>query len=114
VSVGDRGEPQASCWNGTEMARTVRTTLAHIWQRWHQLGRWARPVQGDTSLVGKSPQVARQLHLCRRLRPEELQLDVVGVAKGDQVILDPGMWDAQRSQPLLPLFKLLAPCHFEL
>jgi hypothetical protein len=31
--------------------------------RWHQLGRWARPVQGDTSsIVGKPPKVARQQH----------------------------------------------------
>jgi hypothetical protein len=25
------------------------------WQRWRQLGRWARPVQGNASLVGKPP-----------------------------------------------------------
>src|SRR6266545_4901614 len=38
--------------NGTEMARPVRTTASRTWSRWHQLGRWVRPVQVDTSLVG--------------------------------------------------------------
>jgi hypothetical protein len=38
VSVADRGEPVASC------------------SQWHQLGRWARPVPGDTSsIVGRPP-----------------------------------------------------------
>src|SRR5919112_105031 len=35
------------------MARPVRTTAPRTWSRRHQLDRWARPVQGDTSLVGK-------------------------------------------------------------
>jgi hypothetical protein len=30
------------------------------------------------------------------------------------VILDPGVGDAERCKPFLPLFKLVAPCHFEL
>jgi hypothetical protein len=33
--------------NGTEMARPVRTTAGSARRRWHQLGRWARPVKGD-------------------------------------------------------------------
>jgi hypothetical protein len=37
------------------MARPVRTTALRTWSWWHQLGRWVRPVQGDTSLVGKPP-----------------------------------------------------------
>jgi hypothetical protein len=44
------------------MARPVRTALAHTWQRWHQLGRWARPAQGDPSLVGKRREGARQTY----------------------------------------------------
>jgi hypothetical protein len=47
--------------------------------------------------------------VCGGLRPEELQLDVVGIPEGDQVILDPGMSDAQRRKPLLPLVKLVTP-----
>jgi hypothetical protein len=39
--------------NGSEMARPVTTTAAPTWWRRDQLGRWAGPVQGDTSLVGK-------------------------------------------------------------
>ena len=35
------------------MARPVTTTAAPTWWRRDQLGRWAGPVQGDTSLVGK-------------------------------------------------------------
>jgi hypothetical protein len=43
-----------------EMARPVRMTAPGIWRRWHQLGRWVRPVQDDTSLVGKLPKAAWQ------------------------------------------------------
>jgi hypothetical protein len=38
---------------GTQMARPVRTTAAPAWRRRYQLGRWVKPIQGDTSLVGK-------------------------------------------------------------
>src|SRR5918994_601780 len=46
---------------GTRRAWPVRTNLLTRGGDGHQLGRWASPVQGDTSLVGKSPQAARQL-----------------------------------------------------
>src|SRR5919107_2942964 len=46
--------------NGTEMARLVRTTAPRTWSRRHQLDRWARPVQGDTSLVGKGASPRQQ------------------------------------------------------
>jgi hypothetical protein len=51
--VADRGEPVASARNGTELARPVWTIGRRTWQQWHQLGRWVRPVQEGTSLVGK-------------------------------------------------------------
>jgi hypothetical protein len=37
--------------------------VARTWRWRHQLGRWARPVQGDPSLVGKAPKESRQLYL---------------------------------------------------
>jgi hypothetical protein len=37
-----------------------REARAQAWQRWRQLGRWVRPDQDDTSLVGKSPEGSRQ------------------------------------------------------
>jgi hypothetical protein len=49
----------ASC--GTWMARSVRMTVAQRWQRWSAARAMVRPDQGDTCLVGKSPQAARQL-----------------------------------------------------
>ena len=38
----------------------MRMTLLGRGRNGRQLGRWVRPVQGDTSLVGKLPQAARQ------------------------------------------------------
>jgi hypothetical protein len=29
----------------------MRTAASRTWQRWHQLGRWVRPVHGDTTFV---------------------------------------------------------------
>jgi hypothetical protein len=55
-----RGEPVASCWewhgDGTAGKRDVGSRLGG----WRQLGRWVRPVQDDTSLVGKLPKAAWQ------------------------------------------------------
>jgi hypothetical protein len=45
----------------TGAKRSRLTTGRRALQYWHQLGRWARPVQGDASLVGKPPAVSRQL-----------------------------------------------------
>ena len=59
VSVVDRGEPEASCSNGTEMAGPVSATAAGRRAGRHQLGD-GRPVEVDTSLVGKPPKAARQ------------------------------------------------------
>jgi hypothetical protein len=47
--------------NGTLVAQPARTTPRHTWQRRHQLARWVRPIQGDTSLVGRPPEAARQI-----------------------------------------------------
>jgi hypothetical protein len=57
ASVADRGEPVASC------------------SQWHQLGRWARPVQGDTSsgeiLLDRRTAVRGALPLCEEVvRPQ--------------------------------------------
>src|SRR4029450_4229133 len=57
-TVSGRGEPETSCseWHadGMQMAWPVRTTALGTWCRRQQLGRWVRPIQGDTSLVGKA------------------------------------------------------------
>jgi hypothetical protein len=102
VSVVDRGEPVAPCseWHGDGTAgeddrASHMTAVAPA----EPMGE-ASPRQ--PRLVGKSPQAARQVSLCGRLLPEEFQLVIVGIPEGDQMILDPGVGDAQRSQPLLP------------
>ena len=63
MSVADRGRPVASCseWHGDGTAGE-HERATHLIVR-HQLGRWVRPVQVDTSLVGKRPEGARQLVL---------------------------------------------------
>jgi hypothetical protein len=53
-----------------EMARPVRTTAATAWRRRYHLGRWARPVQGDTNLVGKGRRPAAAMD--RKLRARAL------------------------------------------
>jgi hypothetical protein len=59
VSVADRDEPAASCseWHadGTAGENDCASGLAAMGR---QLGRWARPDQGDTSLVGKGHRAA--------------------------------------------------------
>jgi hypothetical protein len=70
----------------------------------HKLNRRVRLVSGDhlprwQVAVGGAAGVLRG-----GLRPEELQLDVVGIAEGDQVVLDPGVGDAQRGESFLPAF----------
>jgi hypothetical protein len=59
--VADRGEPDASCseWHGDGTAGEDDDRGDRLWRR-YQLRRWARPVQGDTSLVGKRPRGARR------------------------------------------------------
>jgi len=41
------------------VARPARVKLIQSWRRRYQLGRWVRPVLGDTSLVGKLPEGRR-------------------------------------------------------
>jgi hypothetical protein len=43
VSVADRGEPEASCWNGTEMPRPVRTTAPRALECYAGLGECLEP-----------------------------------------------------------------------
>jgi hypothetical protein len=53
VSVADRGRPEASCseWHGDGTAG--EDDRGSGWWLRHHFGRWARPVQDDTSLVGR-------------------------------------------------------------
>jgi hypothetical protein len=68
VSVADRDEPEASRWewHGDGTAGEDDCVFASgrggtsSAERWHQLGRWVRPVQVDTSLVGKSQEGSQQ------------------------------------------------------
>jgi hypothetical protein len=46
--------------NGTQMAQPVRTTAAPAWRRRYRLGRWARPIQGDTASLASAREGARQ------------------------------------------------------
>jgi hypothetical protein len=48
--------------NGTLVARPVSTTTTQALACWHRFGRWARPVQGNPSLVGKRSAGGRGSH----------------------------------------------------
>jgi hypothetical protein len=60
VSVADRGEPEVSCseWHGDGTAGEHDVSAPR--GSGTSLPRWVRPVQGDTSLVGKRPKAAWQ------------------------------------------------------
>jgi hypothetical protein len=55
VSVVDREGPEVSCseWHADGTAGE-NDRASHLVAK-HHLDRWARPVQDDTSLVGKAP-----------------------------------------------------------
>lgn len=53
LSVIIRWGPVRTAANGTLVARLASTTLLKRGSDGRQLGRWVRPGQGDTSLVGK-------------------------------------------------------------
>jgi hypothetical protein len=60
LSVVVRWGPVKPAVNGTVVARLARVKLIQSWRRRYQLGRWVRPVQDDTCLVGKTAEQARQ------------------------------------------------------
>jgi hypothetical protein len=78
------GGPEASC--SEEMARPVSTTTLPTWQWWHQLGRWVRPVQDDTSLVGKPPGGGGAAVGQPRGGLHQIELVSFGVEHGDPVL----------------------------